>query len=58
MIHKFLEVPAVLPDHIILERDSAKGRCMEMSDEFCVMHLKYQSISIAFLYISWRVRSS
>ena len=28
-----------------LERDSAKGRCtcMEMSDEFCVMHLKYLS---------------
>ena len=27
--------------YISLERDSVKGRCMEMSDKFCVMHLKY-----------------
>ena len=29
--------------YIILERDSVKGRCMQMSDKFCVMHLKYLS---------------
>ena len=28
---------------IILERDSVEGRCMQMSDKFCVMHLKYLS---------------
>ena len=29
--------------YIILERDSVEGRCMQMSDKFCVMHLKYLS---------------
>ena len=29
--------------YIILERDSVEGRCMQMSDKFCVMHLKHLS---------------
>ena len=29
--------------YIILERDSVEGWCMQMSDKFCVMHLKYLS---------------
>ena len=35
--------------HIILERDSVEGRCMQMSDKFCVMHLK--NLSCVSLHI-------
>ena len=44
--------------YIILERDSVEGRCMQMSDTFCVMHLKYLScVSLhIFMYCGEFVR--
>ena len=41
MIHPRTSGFRIRDVYIILERDSAKGRCLEMSDNFCVMHLKY-----------------
>ena len=44
--------------YIILECDSVEGRCMEMPDKFCVMHLKYLScVSLHIVESSFVVES-
>ena len=44
--------------YIILERDSVEGKCMQMSDKFCVMHIKYLScVSLHIVESSFVIES-